>query len=552
MKSEIEELIRQAARNLNLEVGKFEVEYPATLEHGDYASNVALVVAKQAKQNPRQLAEALVNELEKIKTENLNRIEVAGPGFINFYLAPKTLARELEKILARGELYGSNNLSEAEKVLVEYTQPNPFKEFHIGHLMNNVIGEALSRLIESSGATVARATYHGDVGMHVAKTIWGLQQAGAENLSLKLLGEAYASGHRAFEDDPSAKEAIMVINKKIYDRSDKQINHLYDAGRTCSLEAFESLYRRLGSQFNFHFFESEAGPLGLEVVRSHPEIFELSEGAMVFRGENYGLHTRVFVNSQGLPTYEAKELGLQELKRQKFSATRSVTVTAVEQKDFFRVVRQAIELIYPELAGKLDHVAHGFLRLPSGKMSSRTGTVVAAESLLGEVADRAAERMADRPMSEVEKALAVEAVALGAIKYVILKQSPGRDIVFDFDTALSFEGDSGPYLQYTYVRAKSVLAKAEVPPTAPKETDSELARLLGRFPELVARASAELSPQHVVTYVTELASAFNSYYAQNKIIGSVDESAQLALVAATAQVLKNGLKLLGIPVPEKM
>jgi arginyl-tRNA synthetase len=270
------------------------------------------------------------------------------------------------------------------------------------------------------------------------------------------------------------------------------------------------------------------------------KVFESSDGAVVFKGaEEEGLHTRVFINSDGLPTYEAKELGLAKIKFDEFPYDQSIVVTGNEIQAYFKVLLKAMSLVFPDLAAKTKHVAHGMLRLPTGKMSSRTGDVITAEFLLAE---------AMKAREDV-----TEPIAVAAIKYSILKQAPGRDIIFDLEKSLSFLGDSGPYLQYTAVRAQAIISKApNLMAELAGEEPTAAEKLLIRFPDLAAFAAQELAPNYIVTYLLELASAFNAYYAQNRIIGSGAENYRLALTAAVAQVLKNGLELLGIQTPDKM
>ena len=246
------------------------------------------------------------------------------------------------------------------------------------------------------------------------------------------------------------------------------MNKLYDAGRAWSLAYFETVYKRLGTKFDEYFFESEMGKEGLAVIAQHKDVFEVSEGATVFRGEQYGLHTRVFVTAKGLPTYEAKEIGLNKVKFERYPLDLSIILTGGEIIDYFKVLMKAMELALPNVAAKTRHVPHGMLRLPSGKMSSRTGDVITAESLLDQIKVKLQERANDRSddLNPDERGAATEAIAVGAIKYSILKQSPGQDIVFDFDKSLSVEGDSGPYIQYAYARLRSILRKASHEPRA--------------------------------------------------------------------------------------
>ena len=519
MRDSIEKAIKEALGTDAL----FVVERPRALSHGDYSTNAALV----AKVDPTALA-------DKLKIEGVERVEVAGK-FINFYLSREELIPKEQKI---PQLYAG------KKIMVEYTDPNPFKEFHIGHLMSNAIGEAIARLLEVSGAKVIRANYQGDVGPHVAKALWGKMQKPERSW-----GEAYTYGTQEYE---SKKTEIDEINKKVYEKSDAQINTLYDTGRKESLKRFDEIYKILGTKFDYYFFESETSPKGLALVQKHPEVFEQSEGATVFHGS----HTRVFITSRGLPTYEAKDLGLLQLKKDTESMDESITVTANEQSDYFSVVLAAAKKVpeITDIAEKTKHVSHGMMRFADSKMSSRTGNVITGESLLQDLTKATRGR---------------EDVAVGAIKYTVLKSGSGKDIIFDPDKSLSLEGDSGPYLQYALVRARALLRKAKEAGIDPGEWDQDgrrsgplgqvlpspmvpLARVLVHFADAVARAAKELEPHYVTTYLTELAAAFNSWYAQEKVIGVPHQEYGVFLAAAVERTLSQGLHLLGIPTPEEM
>ncbi|MEX1027887.1 MAG: arginine--tRNA ligase, partial [Candidatus Paceibacterota bacterium] len=319
--------------------------------------------------------------------------------------------------------------------------------------------------------------------------------------------------------------------------------------------------KKLGTRFDYYFFESQVFEDGLKLVEEGKEkgVFEESDGAVVYRGEQDGLHTRVFVNARGLPTYETKELGLTKQKFETEAFDQSVVVTANEQTSYFQVVLAALGKLRPEWREKTKHIEHGMLQAPDGKMSSRKGNVIGGGTLIEDVEERAREKIAEseRELEDPEKLATEEAVA--AIKYAILRQTPGKNVVFDIDQSLSLEGDSGPYLQYTHTRCVSVLEKAEregVTPsieTAPAES-YELERVLYRFPEVVERAFADLSPQALVTYVTELASMFNTFYGTEQIVSADDEYSpyKCALTRATRTVLANGLHILGIDAPERM
>ncbi|TAK58420.1 arginine--tRNA ligase [Patescibacteria group bacterium] len=559
------EAIQGALTTLGLE-GVVVLEHPGDLSHGDYSTNIALAVAKKAGKNPRVLAEEIVQSLGSI--DGVQKIETAGAGFINFHLTRSFFSESISAITESGESWGSNATLKGKKIIVEYSQPNPFKPFHIGHLMSTTVGEAISRLVEWSGADIYRANYQGDIGPHVAKGIWGLQKNNLNPSNIQDLGDAYVIGNTAYEDDPASKAEIDSINKRLYE-GDASLQDIYDKGRKASLAHFEDLYRVLGTKFDEYFFESNAWRVGLKIVEEGKSrgIFEESDGATVFKGEKVGLHTRVFVTSKGTPTYEAKELGLAQMKQQSFPFDLNVTTIAVEQDGYFKVVEAAMAELWPDMAGKYTHTAFGMMQLTSGKMSSRKGNIITGESLIEDMRAKALAKMEGRVFeSEEIKQDVADSVAIAGIKYSILKQSTGKNIIFDPEASLSFEGDSGPYLQYSYVRARAVLRKARAEKIPALASDliyqiselipevSELERTLYRFPEIVERAQVDREPHHITTFLTELASAFNSWYATGKIVDSTDTLSpyKVALTRVFALTMQNGLTILGIRAPEAM
>lgn len=599
MKKVINEAILSAVSDINLDgflANKKLLDRPGDLSHGDYSTNIAMLLSPKLGVKPIDLANEIVKKLQTMvlegKLEVVKKVEVAGPGFINFYLeeqANLSLIKEIFDEKVGGENYGKSDLHAGKKIIYEYTDPNPFKQFHIGHLMSNAIGESFSRLAEWSGGNVKRYCYQGDVGRHVAFTFYGFdllkKEEGAEwpkedfSLSEKVafLGKIYAKGATHFKDHPEDEGIVQEINKKIYDKSDEEINKLYDMGKRWSLEHFEEIYKVLGTKFDEYFYESDSSVVGLEEVKKGLKsgVFEESEGAIIFKGENYGLNTRVFINKFGLPTYEAKEIGLALLKYNKDPYDLSYTITANEQDNVLAVSYKAIEQIYPEIAKKNFHLSHGMLKLTTGKMSSRTGDVITGESLLQDMTDLALEKMKEREIPEGERKEIADQIAVAAIKYTILRQTVGKDIIFDAKKSLSFEGDSGPYLQYSCVRAMSVLEKAEKQgiEIGLFEQGSEelkelrdlgvcqlnwaggkLEKLVVRFPEILLRAENEHAPHHVGQYLLDLASEFNSFYGNTQIIsdGDVLTPYKLALTKATLIVLKNGLEVLGVKVPSRM
>lgn len=578
MKNQIQNLIRDALNNLSIESGDIVLEHPADIKNGDYSTNIALACAKIAGSNPRELADKIKLELEKNLPRDIEKIEVAGAGFINFYLSREFFTNSTKEILKLKENWGKNDILSGKKVMVEYTQPNPFKPFHIGHLMSNAIGESISRIVEFSGAKTVRVNYQGDVGPHVAKAIYGIMWIDPINVSnekiaklepaselAQWIGECYTKGAQAYEENPAVKIQIDEINKKIYNKSDNEINKIYDWGRDVTLRAFEEIYSILGTKFDYYFFESDMAPIGEKMVRDNlGKVFTESEGAIVFHAENYDpkLHTRVFITSMGIPLYETKEVGLTVTKFEKENPDISIITTAIEQGEYMKVVQKAVSLIHPDYESRMKHVTHGMMRLTSGKMSSRKGNVVTGESLIQDSMDVVREKVSGRDLSDEEKDQIAHIVGVSALKYSILKSSIGSDIVYDFDKSISFEGDSGPYLQYTAVRANAILKKAQESQLRITNYESlitpneitELEKSLYQFPEVVEHAYLSLEPHHITTYLTILSSTFNSFYANIQIVNKDDPHSpyRVALVEAFHLTIKNGLYLLGIKTPEKM
>jgi len=545
--------------------GEIEVEIftPQNFSYGDYSTNISLVIFHKLREkfkNPFDLADFIVNQLQK-KLPNIEKIQAFPPGFINFWVSQNYLLRELDQIITLADNFGKGTQLRNKKIMLEFADPNPFKEFHIGHLRNISLGESYARLLEFQEAEVWRVNYQGDVGMHVAKALYGIQNSEfrIQNFEdkplkekVKFLGEAYARGARAYEEDKKARKKIEDINLKIYRKSDPSLNKLWEEGRQWSLEHFEEIYKRVGTKYKRYYFESETAELGREIVLANikNKIFERHDGAVVFRGS----HTRVFVTKEGYPTYEAKDLALAKYKVEDFAYDKSIIITANEQVEYFKVVLEAMRRVLPDLAKKTIHESFGFVNLKEGKMSSRTGSIVTGEWVLDETKKRLKTQF---PQIDAET---LEKVAVGAVKYSMLKFSRKSDIAFSFEESIDLSGNSGPYLQYSFARTQSVLAKVQSSEFRVQSSESTslereeklVLRLLIHFPEIIREAQENFAPNIICSYLFEFAQAFNLFYQKHKIRGSKNESFRLLLTQAAGQILKTGLYLLGIEAPERM
>ncbi|MFT4532191.1 MAG: arginyl-tRNA synthetase, partial [Candidatus Saccharimonadales bacterium] len=443
-----------------------------------------------------------------------------------------------------------------------------FKPLHAGHLYTTLVGDVISRLVENAGAETVRINYGGDVGLHVAKSMWAIMQYVGGEYPEKIteiaeadratwLGDRYVEGNNAYSESEMAKSEIIAINKRVYSlhtEQDKESGfaQIYWLCRGYSYEFFKKLYADLHVKpFDRYIAESEVTPLGITTVNKQLEkgVFERSNGAVIFDGEKHGLHARVFINSEGLPTYEAKDVGLSLTKWADYKFDESIIITASEQEQYMQVVLKAIEQFAPDPSQRTKHLTHGLVKLQGGaKMSSREGNIVSAFEIL-EAAKQAGK--------ESETATS-EAIVLAAVKYAFFKARIGGDIAYDPAESIAMEGNSGPYLQYAHARARSILSKSVSKAHKFSENikleqyERSLARKLSEYSEVIANATNELAPHVVCSYLYELAQNFNRFYENSKVIGDDREELRIKLVFEYAETLKTGLALLGIEATDSM
>jgi len=555
MKQELQAALEDVIKDL------FDVHMSVELtrpdeQFGDYATNAALPLAQQLGKNPREIADAIAKELPGLGL--LVKSEVAGPGFINLTLTDAALAQNVKAVPAK-TLAG-------QKWVMEYSDPNPFKPLHAGHLYTTLVGDTIARLVENAGAETIRINYGGDVGLHVGRSMWGILRWLGGELPEKLadipesdrpkwLGERYVEGTSADEDDPAAHTEVVELNKRVYqvhsgDDHESSFAQVYWTCRQWSYDYFELLYRELQVHpFDRIIPESEVTPLGLKTVREQLErgVYKESDGAVVFEGEPYGLHTRVFINSHGIPTYEAKDVGLMLTKWRDYHYDRSYYITASEQAQYFQVMFKSVEQFLPEAAQRAVSMTHGVVKLQGGvKMSSRKGNIVTALQIL-EAARQAGAETGTNPSEDT---------ILAAVKYAFAKNRIGGDIAYDPKESIALEGNSGPYLQYAHARACGILAKSTEHKSVElgdlTADERSLLRKITEYAEVVERATNELMPHHICTYLYELAQKFNQFYEHNRVIGDERQEVRLLLVSYYADALKSGLTLLGITAPERL
>lgn len=516
-------------------------------QFGDAATNVALQLAKVVGKSPRDIAEAIAAQLRE--AEDYAAVTVAGPGFINITLSAQALldATRQEPMPTRA----------GQTIVIETNNPNPFKAMHIGHAFNAVLGDTIANLLAVSGGTVYRVSYHGDVGLHVGKSMYALlryadgdvanieQIPAAERNSF--MSKMYAQGSRAYKEDDAAKAEIHDLAEQSFEPKTALYTQIYDRCKAWSFEQIDQLVARLGNQPTvYRFLESDADHRGVDVVKKHvPAVFKESNGALVFEGSKHGAFDNAFVASNGRGLYAARDLGLMLLKNEQFHPDKSYIVTAEEQRDYFKGVIAAAGLVWPERKDVTVNISTGTVKLSTGKMSSRDGDVVEVAWLFDEFAAAIRER-GGAPTDEI---------VAGALRYQFLRVKIGGDVIFDINDAVSLTGNTGSYLQYAHARARRILEKASAPwqyPTDVHAEDRALVRKLGEYHAVVSRATAQLEPHHICTYLFELAQEFNRYYEQHQVVGSDTEAHRAGLVALYADTLQAGLTILGIHAPDQM
>lgn len=543
----MEQIISQVVKQLFDQDVSVQLTRPDP-KFGDFATNVALQLAKPLGKNPREIAEMIAENLRK--EEEFSEVSVAGPGFINVKLSDQSVLNSLKK--------EPTTKRTGQTVVIETNCPNPFKAMHIGHALNAILADTMANLLAVDGAIVHRVSYHGDVGTHVGKSMWAilreidgdvnkLNEIPADKRN-EFMSRMYVEGARAAKESPEAKAEIDELAKQSFVLDDPLYKQVYEICKSWSFDEIDSNVRRLGNvPIERRYVESETEELGKSLIKEKtPEVFTKSDGAYVFKGSKYGAFDNVFIGSHGNGLYGAHDMGLIQLKYKDYpNLDLSITVNGEEQAAYFRGVIAASELSIPALKGKLFNYATGLVKLTTGKMSSRTGEVVTIGWLFDEF-KKAIENAGGEPTDDV---------IAGALRYQFLKVKIGGDVIFDINDAVSLTGNTGSYLQYAHARARGILAKSDKEiafPTELFDEDKMLVRKLSEYVDVVDRAKESLEPHHICTYLFELAQEFNRYYEKNQVIGSDKEAHRVGIVAIYADILKAGLAILGIVAPNKI
>jgi arginyl-tRNA synthetase len=530
----------------------FELEATENLDFGDYTSNTALGF-----ENPRQKAEGIIEKLKADVglTKLVDKIDIAGPGFINFRLKKDVLVDNLIEIEQEKEKYGTADLGKGKTVIIDYSSPNIAKPFGIGHLRSTLIGAALYNLYTSLGYTVVGDNHLGDWGTQFGKLLYILELKKVTDFDIAKLEELYVEFHKLVESDPALEEKAREWFKKLED-GDAEAKGIWQKCVDVSTKEFDKVYGLLGVKIDFAFgesyYESEMKQMMDDPsVKKH--LSKGEDGALIVDLAKEGISTPLmFLKGDGATTYATRDLATIKFRERKWDPDIIIYEVGAEQSLHFKQVFAAaklLDLVKDKVA--LVHTAHGlYLAADGKKFSTRKGKTVKLEEVLDEAIKRA------KKLGNSGEKVAKE-VGIGAIKYFDLMHSVQSNVIFEWDKIMNMEGNSGPYLQYTVARTNSVLAKAEAKDEKLNVTDlnaeeGTVLRSLIRFPETIESAALLYSPNLLCNYLYDLAQKYNGFYNKHKIIGSENENFRLALTFGVGQVLKNGLKLLGIETPERM
>jgi len=525
------------------------------------------------KKRAEEIADLVKGELELPKEfEKAEAIK----GYLNLYLDPGIYARNIIKMIFDDAKCFGMGLSE-KTIMVEYSQPNTHKAFHVGHLRNMVLGSSVCHILEHAGNKVIRTNYIGDIGLHVIKWLWNYLnyhqgQAPPAEGKTRWMGEIYVEAIRRLEENPNLEIQVRELFKRWDDR-DPEIISLWQETRKWSLDAFTEVYKILDIHFDKIYFESEVEDSGKEIVQELIDKGiakdERPEGAVVVDldatlGTENQYRVAVILRSDGTSLYSTKDLSLAINKFKEYNPDQSVYVIDVRQSLYLKQIFKILELLGYQWATKCFHLAYEIVNLPGNvTIASRDGTVVLLEDLIAEAEKRALAvvEIKNPELDSDVKSVVARKIALGALKYSLLSRDNTKVITFDWNTAMDVNGQAAPYIQYAYVRANSILKKVHfsIPPEEElgytlSEAEIELINMFSKFPQEVERAAKDMRPLLIANYAYELAKTFSNFYNTCPVLTAETDirNFRLRLVASARQVIANSLGLLGIDVPDVM
>ena len=568
--ADFKQIIGQAiakVTNLNEEELESYIEKPKDQKNGDYAFP-CFKLAKELRKAPAIIANDIQEKIE-IDKEKIEKIEVVG-GYLNFYINKNAITKEVLEKVELDEEYGKSKIGEEKNIVIDYSSPNIAKPFHIGHLRSTVIGGALYKIYKHLGYNVTGINHLGDYGTQFGKLIegyklWG-EEYNIEKNPIDELTKIYIRINQLCKEDKSVLEACRNNFKKLED-GDKYCTKLWERFRSLSLKEFQKVYDLLGSKFdswNGEAFYSDKMPEVIEILEKTGKLVE-SQGARIIDLEDKGINTPCIIEkSNGSTTYATRDLAAILYRARTYDFDKALYLTSYEQALHFKQVFEVAKLlgIDEKYTNGLVHVPFGMVLLPTGKMSTREGKIIKLEELLEEAIQRAKKVIEEKNPGLENKDEIAKKVGIGAVIFNDLANNRVKDEIFEWDQILNFQGETGPYIQYTYVRTKSVLKKVEkVPEFATvdlnelsDEYSQNIIKLMYNFENTLVQVTKKEEPSILSRYLIDLAKAYSSFYNENKIITDEQKTqdARVYLTYAVGQVLKTGANLLGIEMPEKM
>lgn len=573
-KKEIKKILEKAIEKSGYKLpDSFDVQLPRDESWGDWASNIAFIL-KNKKENPQEVAKKIV---ENIKGEDWLEVKVEKSGYINFLLKDDKLIDNLSIISKKKDEYGKSDIGKGKTVVIDYSSPNIAKPFSIGHFRATIIGQAVYNICKFLGYDVVGDNHLGDWGTQFGKLLtayvhWG-DRSKIEKNPIKEFYDLYVRFHNEVEKDSELEVEARSWFKRL-EEGDKEARDIWKWTVKLSMDEFSDIYDMLGVSFDEilgeSFYEDKMDEI-IEICeknkiakwekaldkdgKKHP-----TEKVLLIDLSKQGYDTPALLKkSDGTTLYMTRDLAAARYRIKKWDPEKILYAVGNEQKLYFKQLFKVLEMMGEDI-DKFEHVGFGFMRLADGRMSTRKGRTVFIRDVIDEVVKRAQKFVSDENISQYDKDEISKKVGIGAIKYADLMQNRTQDVIFDYDKIMNLKGNSGPYLQYTYARAKSVLRKAEVRDIKIDEDvqiddiERKIMRKLAKFDDAVLAAGMAYMPNYIANYLYELANEFNSFYQKAPIIGAEDnkKNLRLAITDATTQVLKNGLGLLGIETLEKM
>lgn len=560
-KNKVAELIK-AHVELDVETIEGLIEIPPKPEMGDYAFP-CFQLSKTMRKAPNMIAEELKNNMS---TEGFERIENLGP-YLNFFVDKGVFAENaIKQVLEEGDTYGASNIGEGKTVCVEYSSPNIAKPFHIGHLFTTAIGNALYKMFKKEGYNTVGLNHLGDWGTQFGKLIsaydrW-IDEEALEKTPIDELLRIYVKFHEEAKKDPSLEDEARA-NFKALETGDERATALWTRFRELSLKEFERVYELLGVKFDSlagEAFYNDKMDVVVNELREKGLLVE-SNGAQVVMLEEYNMPPCIVLKGDGASIYATRDLAAAMYRKKTYDFHKCVYVVGTPQALHFKQVFKVLELAGHEWSKDCVHVGFGLVKFADRKLSTREGTVILLDDLFREAVEKTMEVINEKNPELENKEEVAKKIGIGAVVFTYLKNSREKDIVFDWKEILSFEGETGPYVQYSYARGNSILSKGkdcmgtvDYSKLSSKE-EFELVKSIANFNNIITLALDKLEPSILTRYVIEVAKGFNKFYNAHSVLNLEDEdlkATRLNLVKASLQVIKNGLELLGIDVVEKM